>query len=170
LEAARETFVELVDHLDAKAVALKAKTGKGLSPQDETVLRRALFKTAECCLDRALDRSVLASQLLASSIEDPTWFDEAFKRFTALFERYRDKPEGPWACYWVWRCWKQTLVSKYAEAYLVQEAVEADVEYCFNHLKDYEQAGLFRTPQERAQWQEWFEGRRAELRQLAKHR
>jgi len=153
LEAARDTYQELADDLDAKADSPGTKAGgKALSPAEDTLLRRALFKAADCYF------------------ELPNWFEEAFKRYTKLFERYRAEPEALWACYRICLCREWALKAKHADAVYVQDTAEASVEWCLHHFEEYEKTGAFRTPEEKATWQDYLLRSWNELQRTSKRR
>jgi predicted negative regulator of RcsB-dependent stress response len=149
LEAARDIYQQLADDLDAKADIPGAKPGAvTLPPAEESLRRRAHFAVADCYFDL------------------PNWFEESFKRYVRLFERYRSDPEALWACYRINRCRQLAVNSKFAPDLVlsVQEAAAASVEQCLRHLEGYERAGAFRNQEEKASWQQFLEGWRAEIR------
>jgi predicted negative regulator of RcsB-dependent stress response len=153
LEAARDTYQELVIDLEAKADELKVKSGKTLSPAEESTLRRALFGVAD------------------SYFNLPTGFEEAFRSYRKLFERYRSEPEGLWACYREFTCWQRAIEMQRSDSKVFQEAAESDVEYCLLHFEDYNRSGAFRRDtDEKTRWKACLENWQGQLSRASKRR
>ncbi len=133
LEAARDVYQQLADDLEAQAGFRK------LSAAEDTLRRKSAFVTADCYLDL------------------PNWFDEAHKRFVMLFDRYRDEPDGLWACQRLVTCLGQAAVARHPGLHNIRETASAAVEHCLFNLEKYDRAGAFRTAQERQQWEQWLE-------------
>jgi RNA polymerase sigma factor (sigma-70 family) len=110
----------------------------------EASRRRVLFRQADYLFDERLE--------------------EAFKRYAKLFDEFRDEPEALWACYRLHRCWQQALNAKDPNAKLMGEAVDANIQFCVQHLDNYERGGAFRTPEERETWQGFLKQWRDEMK------
>ena len=128
-EAARDTFQRLADDLDAKLAAVKA-----LSAPEEFLRRRALFKVAECYFKL------------------PNSFEQSFNLYNKLFEQFRQDPEALEACRGIYQCWDAALSGHHRELAIVQEAAAASVEWCSQHLDEYERANAFRSPEAKTSW------------------
>jgi tetratricopeptide (TPR) repeat protein len=152
LETARDTYQELADDLEATADELKTKTGKGLPAAEEKSLRRALFKVGDCYY------------------ELPNFFEEAFRRYTKIFERFRAEPDALWACLRICQCWERAAKAGHTDIDIIHEAAQADVEYCLVHFQEFEQAGAFEKPEHKTQWKEWLEQCQIRLAKTSKRR
>jgi RNA polymerase sigma factor (sigma-70 family) len=123
--------------------------GGSPGPGQEALRRRVLFRQADYLFD--------ANQL-----------EEAFKRYTKLFDEFRDEPEALWACYSVNRCWQQARNAKDAAAKMMREVTEASIQYCLLHIDEYDRVGAFRTPEEKATWRRYLEQWQAEMKKTRK--
>jgi hypothetical protein len=140
LELARETYQQLADDLDVRAQA------KPLSAVEETLRRKSQFVVADCWYDL------------------PNWFDEAFARYVKLWQIYRLKPDGLWACQRLYRCLAFAINARLSNVDEVRFATEDAVEVNLQHMKELEEAGAFRNDTEKQQWQQWLESVQASLR------
>jgi predicted negative regulator of RcsB-dependent stress response len=133
-EAALITYQQLADDLDAKLAAAKA-----LSPAEETLRRRALFRVAECYFKL------------------PNSFEQSFARYNMLFEQFRGDPDALEACRGIYQCWDAALSGHHRDLASFQEAAAASVEYCSQHLDEFDRARAFRTPEDKASWRSWLD-------------
>jgi tetratricopeptide (TPR) repeat protein len=133
LESARDVYQQLADDLEAQTGFRK------LSIAEDTLRRKAAFVAADCYL------------------ELPNWFDEAHLRFTKLFDRYRDEPDGLWACQRLVLCLGQAAIARHPKLGAIRETASAAVEHCLFNLEKYDRAGAFRNAKERRTWERWLE-------------
>jgi tetratricopeptide (TPR) repeat protein len=139
-DQAREVYQLLAEDLEKQALL------KPLSPIQETLRRKSQFVVADCYYDL------------------PNCFEDAFKGYTALWNQYRDQPDGLWACGRLFRCWKFAGYAKLSNVTAVAEVAEHAVEVCLSGFDTLEQAGAFRTEKDRADWLIFLERAKEDLR------
>ena len=67
------------------------------------------------------------------------------------------QPDGLWACQRLVTCWLFATTTKYPAVDVVRESADHAVEHCLLHLDDYDRAGAFQEPREKAEWQKWLQ-------------
>jgi len=142
LEARCEVYQQLADDLEARAA------NKPLPMPEDKLRRKAALVVGDCYF------------------EMPNCFDKALDQFGKLFERYRDHPDGLWACERSVRCLGQALVTKHPSLNAALELAGAAVEHCIRVFDSYDRAGAFSSAEERTQWQEWLTKTHAEIQSL----
>jgi tetratricopeptide (TPR) repeat protein len=132
IEEERDVYQELVNDLEGKR-----GTGKGLSPVEEALVRKANFRVADCYFDL------------------PNYFEEAHHRFSILFDKYRNDPDALHAAEGLCRCVRYAFDTKSSEAPFVLEVASAAIEWCIKHFDDYGNLGAFSDANNRLAWHEW---------------
>ncbi len=151
LEEARSTFLQIANDLEAKASELQSHA-KPLPAAENVLLRKSQFVVAECGIDL------------------PRWFDDSCKRYTALWQRYRDDIDGLEACGKLYLCLLKAQKEKLLSLDDIREAAEHAVEY-YCHLDDSEMTAFFpNDPRRKAEWQAWLKAVHEDFQRTSKRR
>ena len=139
VEARLQVYQQLKDDLEARALV------KPLPAAEDKLRRKAAFVVADCYYDL------------------PYYFKEAHLGYLKIFQRYPNQPDGLWACQRLVTCWLSATTTKYPALDVVRESADHAVEHCLLHLEDYERAGAYQEPQEKADWQKWLQDVRGQI-------